>query len=69
MAAPSVFCTEVHVGIGERVRGAWHALNGIAAAAAMPHTGRKTLALPSILSPYQRPGQQVIDADKTDKNG
>ena len=39
------------MGVSERVRGAWHALAGAAAAPA----GRKTQALPSILTPYQGP--------------
>jgi HK97 family phage portal protein len=41
------------MGVSERVRGAWHALVGIEATAAV---GRKTLALPSILAPYQGAG-------------
>jgi len=49
------------MGIGERVRSAWHALSGVEAAAAtiagVGETGRKTMALPSILTPYQRLGQ------------
>jgi HK97 family phage portal protein len=42
--------------ITERVRNAWQALTRLEAAAA----GRKTLTLPSILSPYQRPGQVAV---------
>ena len=41
------------MGIAERVRSAWQALGGVEASAAP----RKTQALPSILTPYQRPGQ------------
>jgi len=41
------------MGVSERVRGAWHALVGIEATATV---GRKTLALPSILTPYQGTG-------------
>jgi HK97 family phage portal protein len=37
----------------ERVRNAWQVLAGV-------QTGRKTLPLPSILSPYQRPGQMAV---------
>ncbi len=45
------------MGIGERVKGAWSSLRGMEAAAkaASPEAGRKTLAMPSILTPY-RPG-------------
>jgi phage portal protein BeeE len=39
------------LGLSERVRGAWNALAG--AAGQTPAAARKTLALPSVLSPYQ----------------
>ena len=45
------------MGLGKRVWSAWQALSGIEAAAT---AGRKTLALPSILTPYQRPGQASV---------
>ena len=41
----------------ERVRSAWQALNHVEAAA--KETGRKTQALPSVLTPYNRPGQPL----------
>ena len=47
------------MGITQRVRSAWQALSGIEAAAKVD-IARKTQPLPSILSPYQRPGQQTV---------
>ena len=46
------------MGIGERVRSAWQALHGVQAATV--NIGRKTLPLPSILTPYRRPGQASV---------
>ena len=45
------------MGMVERVRSAWQALHHVEAAA--PDNGRKTLALPSVLTPYQRPAQPL----------
>ena len=44
------------MGIGERVKDAWSSLRGldVAAKAVPPEGARKTLAMPSILSPYPR---------------
>ena len=44
------------MGIGERVKDAWSSLRGLgmAAKAVHPEGGRKTLAMPSILTPYPR---------------
>ena len=44
----------------QRVQSAWQALSGIEANAAKGYISRKTQPLPSILSPYQRPGQQSV---------
>ncbi len=43
------------MGIGERVKDAWSSLRGmdVAAKAVAPEGGRKTLAMPSILTPYR----------------
>jgi HK97 family phage portal protein len=46
--------------MGERVRSAWQALGGVAARPAETPASRKTLALPSILTPYQRLGQASV---------
>jgi HK97 family phage portal protein len=48
------------MGIGMRVRSAWQALSGVQAEATPSMTGRKTQPLPSILAPYQRPGQASL---------
>ena len=56
-AAPFAFCTEVHMNVAERVRGAWHALTSLEAKAApTQQPERRTRPLPSILSPYQGTG-------------
>ena len=47
------------MGIGERVRSAWRAIQGMQAAATID-IGRRTLPLPSILTPYRRPGQASV---------
>ncbi len=46
------------MGIGERVKDAWSSLRGldVAAKAVHPEGARKTLAMPSILTPYPRVG-------------
>ena len=51
--------------VGKRVRDAWHALAGIEAKAT---PARKTLALPSILSPFQGSGSQHSVAKPTASN-
>lgn len=47
------------MGITQRVRSAWQALR-VEAATPSLDAARKTQPLPSILSPYQRPGQQSV---------
>ena len=47
------------MGVTQRVRSAWQALSGVEASAAT-NVNRKTQPLPSILTPYQRPGQPSV---------